>query len=272
MIVVESGGTKSTWMFRDESGNKLRFELPGLHPQEISNAKKEEVYSLIEQYKLHGKSLYFFGAGCESTSGQNVIKEFLTEMNLNPFTVQSDVVGACIAILGDQPGVVGILGTGAVVAQYDGRKVTKMASGRGFILGDEGSGFDIGKHIIIARLEGQLDADIELVKAIDNYFGGKYNIIHSCSAFDSRFKIAGLVKVIARFIDNKFIFKIIKDRIEVFYEKGVGELQVSGSIGLVGSVAFYFQNEISHILSNKGVTLSRVEREAVSAVFDFIER
>ena len=272
MIVVESGGTKSTWVFRDESGEKIRKELPGLHPQEISNSKKQEVHSVLKQYNLFGKDIYFYGAGCESAKGQNIIKDFLGEMKMNPFTVQSDVVGACIAILGDQSGVVGILGTGAVVAQYDGLKVTKMASGRGFILGDEGSGFDIGKHIIIARLEGQLDDDIELVEAIDNYFGGKDNIIHSCSAFNSRFKIAGLVKDIAQFKENDLIFSIIKDRIEAFYDNGVKELQVSGSIGLVGSVAFYFQSEISHIIGNKGIKLSRVEKEAASAIFDFIER
>lgn len=271
MVVVESGGTKSTWVFRDESGNLKKKVIHGFHPQEIDADKRAFLKSFVVSEEIQGRKVYFYGAGCESASGRKVISKMLESVGLITETIASDVVGACMAVLGDQPGVAGILGTGAVVAQYDGEKVINMASGRGFILGDEGSGFDIGRRVTIACLDEKFNEKAEIAQIIHQYYGGKDKIVHSCSAPDSRFKIAGLVKQIAPFRKDPVIHDIISNSFEDFVERGIDKLDHKKSVSMVGSVAYHFQEELSNVLKSRGIALNKVIVEAAEDIFLFID-
>src|SRR5690554_5567591 len=122
MIVVESGGTKSTWVFHDISGQQKSITTVGLHPQELSNSKLKVISDLIEVEQLQGSSVYFFGAGCESNEAKNKVIRFLEKFSLLVQQVETDIYAACVAHLGDTEGVVGVLGTGAVAAHFDGHK------------------------------------------------------------------------------------------------------------------------------------------------------
>jgi N-acetylglucosamine kinase-like BadF-type ATPase len=271
MIVVESGGTKSTWVFRDSSGNLEKTVIEGLHPQEINADKRASLTSFLSVQNLKGQKTYFFGAGCESDEGKRIISDLLESVGLVPVTIASDVVGACMAVLGNKPGVAGILGTGAVAAQYDGQKVVKMASGRGYILGDEGSGFDIGRRVSIACLDGKFSSQPELEKAIYDYYGGEDKIVHSCSAPGSRFKIAGLTRVIATFKDVSELRSIILAAFDQFIERGINLLQHNNQVSMVGSVAYHFQDELANVLNDKEIVLNTVIVEAAEEIYWFIE-
>jgi glucosamine kinase len=65
----------------------------------------------------------------------------------------SDVVTSHLGALGGQPGVVAAIGTGAVVLGVgeDGR--TAKVDGWGHVLGDLGSGYDLGRRGLVAALE-----------------------------------------------------------------------------------------------------------------------
>lgn len=270
MIVVESGGTKSTWVFRDKSGVRHCNELPGLHPQEINSIKVKKVLELIDEFELMGEQVYFYGAGCESASGKAQVRKFLFDVGLVAKKVDSDAVGACIAVLGRKNGVAGILGTGAVAAHYDGERVTQMASGRGFILGDEGSGFDIGRRITIAFLDGRF-SNSDLNKVIADYYGGKEKIVHACSAQDSRFLIAGLTKVIAPYRSDDNVKQLITEAFNDFVTTAILPLPDHKEIGVVGSVGYNFKTELEEVFNIHAISLSKVVPAAAEAMFDFID-
>ncbi len=272
MIVVESGGTKSTWVYEDAAGDLKKSVLLGLHPQEITPQKSQAVNDLITRNNLTGREVYFFGAGCESESGKKIISKLLLEIGLVPKMIVSDVVGACMAVLGGEDGVAGILGTGAVAAYYKNNEVQEMASGRGFILGDEGSGFHIGKKITIACLDNALAEYPDIEVLIHNYYGGKDKIVHACSGANSRFKIAGLTEVIAEYRTNPVIHKVIIESFQDFVQKAILPLKHDGQIGMVGSVAFYFKNELSNVLSNNNIELKKVALAAVDDIYTFIDK
>lgn len=270
MIVVESGGTKSTWIFRDEDRKRQSIELSGLHPQEINDKKRSELLHFVADFSLKGREVFFYGAGCESEAGNSVIRDLLLSLDLIPKTIASDVVGACIAVLGHRPGIAGILGTGAVAAEYNGHKVVQLTSGRGFILGDEGSGFDIGKRITIAYLDGEF-TNQSINSSIADYYGGQEKVVHACSGADSRFLIAGLTKVIATYRNDKKVHSIICSAFEDFVNSAILPLPKHQSIGMVGSVAYYFQDELSSVLQSYDIQLSRVVIAAAPAIFNFVE-
>src|SRR5690554_6603813 len=269
MVVIESGGTKSNWVFHDISGQQKSITTVGLHPRELSSEKTALVNSLVSEYKLQNKALYFFGAGCESTEAKAEIKQFLTNLGLKVKQVETDVYAACIAHLGNKKGIVGILGTGAVAAQFDGHKIVQQTSGLGYMLGDEGSGFDIGKRMLQAYFRNDLSP--ELNQAIKDYFSGK-SILHRIYAPDGRKTVAGLTKIALKHRDFTEIQQILRDSFTDFFETALRPLETVKEVFLIGSIAFYFQEELSKALSLKGCVVSDIEKEAVFKAYHFLSR
>src|SRR5690554_1197344 len=267
MIVVESGGTKSTWVFTNSFDKTVVVSSVGLHPQELSEEKRIAVSKIIQEYKLLGNAVYFFGAGCESKEAKEKITLFLEEFSLVVKQVETDIYAACIAHLGNTKGIVGIIGTGAVAAYFDGDKVVQQTSGLGYILGDEGSGFDMGKRLLQSYYRNELTEAIE--QRINEYFNHK-SILHRIYESDGRMVVAGLTKIISEFRTELKIQKIVRDSFLEFCETALKPLNRIYPINFIGSVAYYFQKELEIALSESGFELGNIEQEAVYSVFGFL--
>ena len=77
--------------------------------------------------------------------------------------VGTDLLGAARALHGDHPGLVLVLGTGMSCGHYDGRSIRKAMPSLGWILGDEGSGADLGKRMVTDGLAGRLSKELSQV-------------------------------------------------------------------------------------------------------------
>lgn len=266
MIVVESGGTKSSWVFNPGKNRKC-IESVGLHPQELSKDKENTIKDLIQSENLQNHSVYFYGAGCESPEAKTKITNFLEGLGLEVKQVQTDIYAACLAHLGNQAGVVGILGTGAVAAQFDGDKVIKQTSGLGYILGDEGSGFDIGKRLLQYYFNNQLPKEIS--DSIEKYFNHK-SILHRIHEPDGRMCIAGLTKIVHENREHSSIKKVLDQAFTEFCTTALAPLNNTNPIHFIGSIAFYFNEELEEALVKQGFSMGEVKKVAVFGVFDFL--
>ena len=267
MIVIESGGTKSTWVCHVKNESPKTILSVGLHPREISPSKEEVIQELVNEHKLAGREVYFYGAGCESPEAKFVITEFLEKLGLEVKQVETDIYAACIAHLGNKPGVVGILGTGAVAAEFDGRKVVRITSGLGYMLGDEGSGFDIGKRLLQAYFNNKLSQEVN--SAIEAYFEHK-SILHRVYAPDGRMVVAGLTRIVAEYREEQIIKQLLQDAFNDFCKTALKPIMSHGDVYLVGSVAYYFKKELQHVLFEHVYALKKIQKEAVSGVFSFL--
>ncbi|MFA5575380.1 MAG: BadF/BadG/BcrA/BcrD ATPase family protein [Brumimicrobium sp.] len=267
MIVVESGGTKSIWMFEDSKGLLRKEVSVGLHPREISEEKTNLIHSFIKENELKNRDVYFYGAGCESGQAKNIIQDFLNNQELKTKEVNTDIYAACVSHLGNNKGVVAILGTGAVAAKYDGNKVVKITSGWGYLLGDEGSGFDLGKRLLQLHISNQLPKEIK--DEVNQYFGNNA-ILHRIYAPDGRKLVAGLAKIIQKFKEEKIIKQMIFQAFSDFCDTAIKPLQTKEKINFIGSVAYFFQEELRKTLKSKDYTFGEVKQEAIDGVFDFV--
>jgi|SRR5690554_4527899 len=267
MIAVESGGTKSTWVFHNVFQEKKIISTVGLHPQELTDEKRRIISDLIEEHQLKGNAIYFFGAGCESQEAKSKIKTFLAQFSLNVKQVETDIYAACIAHLGNTKGAVGILGTGAVAAYFDGQKITKQTSGLGYLIGDEGSGFDIGKRLLQAYFRNELTTEIR--EEIENYFNHQ-SILHRIHESDGRMFIAGLTEIVYKFKENKVVSEIIKSAFLDFCTIALLPFGTQQKVHFIGSIAFYFNQELSKALQEAGFRMGRTEKEAIHRLFSFL--
>ncbi|PWH86378.1 hypothetical protein [Brumimicrobium oceani] len=267
MIIVESGGTKSTWVFNSTPNTIQSFETVGLHPQESTLDKEKILQSLVEEHNIQGREIYFYGAGCESVEAKVKITAFLESLGLRVRAVQTDIYAACLAHFGHKKGSVGIIGTGAVAAKFDGEKVVQQTSGLGYLIGDEGSGFDIGKRLLKKYFQNELPLNVK--ESIENYFNHQ-SILHRIHEPDGRMHIAGLAKIARKFSKEPPVHSVLISAFTDFCKFALNPLGVSSSVHFIGSVAFYFQAELTEALEKEGYTVGEIKKEAVFEVFNFL--
>ncbi len=84
--------------------------------------------------------LIFYGAGCANEYKTIHLRTILFHHFPNTnIRIYSDLIGACHALCGTNPGWVAILGTGSASCLYDGQQMTIATPSPGYLLGDEGS-------------------------------------------------------------------------------------------------------------------------------------
>jgi hypothetical protein len=266
-LVIESGGSKSTWWY-ELNNQTYHFETVGLHPFELSPEKIEVLKTITEKRKLplHTRT-YFYGAGCESNVGKEVIVNLFTNLELPSPIIATDLLGACIATWGNKEGITAILGTGAIAAHFDGQKITNTASGLGYILGDEGSGFDLGKRLLVRYFNNSLP--IELAKLITKHFTSKDLIIKQVYAPTGRKKVADLCPLIYQFKDLKEIQLLLQESFSDFVKTALLPLGKNTEIKTVGSIGYFFNEELKKVLNHYEISLLTSLPSAHEELFKF---
>lgn len=104
--------------------------------------------------------LYAAGAVSEEMTGE-IFRDFRLFFRNAEVKVCSDMLGAARAVCGDEPGIVGIFGTGSNSCLYDGEQIAVQGLGGGYVLGDEGSGAWVGKRLLSGFIRGLLPPEMD---------------------------------------------------------------------------------------------------------------
>src|SRR5690554_6179455 len=150
ILIADSGSTKTAWIFTDNIRTE-HFLTGGANPFFRSTGDMIEEWGSGIFKKLPGEvsSIYFYAAGVVNQEKGNIIKEALQFFfPAATIEVESDLLAAAHATLGNKSGIACILGTGSNSCKYDGAAITAHVPPLGFILGDEGSGAVLGRQLI----------------------------------------------------------------------------------------------------------------------------
>ena len=163
VIGVDGGGTKTDAVIVSQSGTILgRTQGGGSNLQAIGKDRlKKEILATLDrllkgtnvpEQKVAGVFLGLAGAGRKSD--QSTIQHLFDETPYRgKIHVDSDAIIALAGAFGNQPGIILISGTGAICFGKNQKGRIVRAGGWGYLLGDEGSGFYIGREAIIAALK-----------------------------------------------------------------------------------------------------------------------
>lgn len=163
-VVADIGGTSSRWGILGE-GNDSRIldGLPGFNP--AVGDPEAFVRGVGERFSTEGievGDLFVYGAGCGTFErARRMAEALLLIWPKARMDVSSDLMGAAQGLRGDHPGLILILGTGMNAGWYDGTALHQPMPSLGYILGDEGSGADIGKHLLRSTLRGLLPPELK---------------------------------------------------------------------------------------------------------------
>lgn len=256
IAIVDSGSTKSDWVILQEDGSEsFRTRTMGFNPYFVNTSEiKKEIEENEDLMKVKNDihHVYFYGAGCSSEKMNKVVQKALDKVFVNSENlVDHDLLAAAYAAYNGKPAIVCILGTGSNSCYFDGENLHEETPSLSYILGDEGSGNNLGKRVLTS------------------YFLKKMPK-HLCRAFYERYEltIEDLTKNVyqnnlankylatfSRFVaDHKyepFIQKIVYDSLKEFVENQVLPYPQArnAEINFIGSVAHIYEDTLKTVLS-----------------------
>ncbi len=251
-LIGESGGTKTDWCFIDKCKTKTYFTRKSYHPlnctQEFLDSEKQFWQS--HAYMMES-DVHFFGSGCFREKGSEKLLLFLKAIGLKKINIFSDLHAAGRASFWDDDGSVAILGTGSVLFNWHNCEVQELIGGKGFIKGDEGSGFYFGKLIYEAYVKGMLSSEQQKVMnsfIVWNEFDQSFsNQTHKTLFSELSFKLKDF-----RILFHEFHVK----NIQAFCDAHLIPQRHSDFVTVVGSYGFHHQRVVKEVFANYDVNVN----------------
>lgn len=274
ILIADSGSTKTDWRLVSKNGETLSYETIGFNPYFITSASvlNELASSRLTEIKKEVTQVFFYGAGCSTEQNcKAIFNPLSTFFNNARVEVEHDMLAAARATCGKEKGMVAILGTGSNSCLYNGNTIVENVAALGFILGDYGSGADIGKTFIKAFLGKELPTEVEAD------FNKQYRLSTSDvldavykQALPNRF-LAGFSLFVYNHINNKEIQKMIETRFELFFEKNICKYSnyESATLHLVGSIAFIYQDVFKKTAEKYNVSIGHIIKHPIEALVKY---
>lgn len=280
ILITDSGSSKCTWCFASGNNNLIRITTTGINPSTqdreiILNIIHQELFPALEKPEkklsnLQPEKIFFYGAGCTEAR-----KSFMTEILKTCFgteiiEVNSDMLGAARSLFQRNTGIACILGTGANSCLFDGERIAAQTPALGYILGDEGSGAYLGKMLLRALFKGKLP------EYIRNAFEKEYGLDMAAviertyrAPMANRF-LASLTPFLHRYKNEKEVHALLCTAFDdfIFYNLEAYRPQ-STQVSFIGSIAFYFQEELKECLLQKGFQMETVIQDPMDGLLKY---
>lgn len=263
ILIADSGASKTDWAcVSRKDGRDIRFTSQGYNPNYISGEKIVEdiTWSIPKNLNTSEvKEIYFYGAGVTELQYPfmtDTLKKIFT--NAEKVFIAMDTLASCRALLQDKPGFAAILGTGANSCLYDGCNEGLNVDSCGFILGDEGSGANLGKRMITDFIRRQMPANVyeKVAKELGHNNDELLDIIYT-KPFPNRF-----CAQYAKFIGDNLEFDpyfpaLVTDAFRQFFKLIVTKYPdyTKYTFNAVGSVAYCFKPLLQPVVEEFGMKM-----------------
>ena len=265
ILIADSGSTKTDWICLTGSDESMQIEIQtvGLNPfhvsdNEIRGVLAHDVLPQLGDTKVD--AVYFYGSGVRPEV-EGRVEGLLRESFPDAQTVEahSDLLGACRALCGDKAGIACILGTGANSCVYDGRQVVHNTPALGYILGDEGSGAVLGKHLLHDLYTGVLPHNLRITfeKEMGLELSEIINKVYR-EPQANRF-LASLSEFIHRHLDEEGIRQLVYNTFSDFVNYHISRYgRRDLPLSFVGSIAYYYQKQLQLIVQMLGYPMGTI--------------
>ena len=157
VLGLDAGGTKTVCLLADARGLVVaRARAGGANLQAAGELEVEKVLHAVMEEALADRAIVPAAiclgiAGVDRDDDAAVIVGIMRRIGYKArFRVVNDALIALVAGAADNPGVVIIAGTGSIAYGRNARGEAARAGGWGYVLGDEGSGYWIGRQALRA--------------------------------------------------------------------------------------------------------------------------
>ena len=276
IAIIDGGSTKCDWVILDNSGKPhLKTTTLGFNPniinpdfigQEID--RNEDLFFL----KNHIEKVFFYGSGCGTAANAKKVEvEFVKTFPQADVRIKEDMTAAAYAAYNGKPAIVCILGTGSNSCFFDGEKIRVDLPSLGFLIGDEGSGSALGKHLLRRFFMKKLPADLEraFVKAYNlTIEEALKNMYHNprANAYLGEFN-----KFIADHKNHAYFQNMVFDEMKNFLDYQVLPYPESGEteINFIGYIAYIYEDILRAAAAELNLTIGKVVQKPIESLVEY---
>ena len=276
IAVVYSGSKTAFWKIARDGKTIAECTMPGINPC-FNDQKAVLQYlnkkSILINHAESIKKIYVFAAGASSAERRNELAETLgLFFKYSKIFVKDDLYGAAISACYNNSGIVGILGSGANCAYFDGKNPEKNNYGLGFILGDEGSSTYLGKILIKSFIQEKLPKDLH------KEFETKYNLDRP-QILERMYKKPMVQHFLSSFFDfflenrnHKYVVELIDMAFETYFKTyllPITKLHPGKEIHFVGLVAGSFQEQLRQTAKKYNLEITSITKEPIYNLLNY---
>lgn len=274
-LIGDIGGTSSRWAFVQAPGaSAATIRLPGFNPATGDPAALQQGLREANMEELAGPGqlqVIAYGAGCGTKARADRMRDALLEVWPSAeLEIESDLLGAARSLYGNEAGLVLILGTGMNAGHYDGSRLHLPMPSIGYVLGDEGSGADIGKHVLRDALYANLPNDV-----CNALFPDGLNLpaileaVHRSVAPQAF--LASFAAPLAAYSDNLHVHDLVASRFDALARilKRFFSTEERKHVRACGSVAFGFRKILQEVFAQRGMQITAAEQDPLPGLLRF---
>lgn len=276
IAVVYSGSKTAFWKIAKDGKTIAECSMPGINP--YFNDEKSILNLLNKKTALINnaesiKKMYVFVAGANTEVKINELSKILSLFfKSSKIYVKDDLYGAAVAACYTDSGIVGILGSGAHCAYFDGKQLEPNNFGLGFILGDEGSSNYLGKMLLKSFLTEKMPLDLRA------QLETKFNLDRP-TILERIYKKPLAQQYLSSFFDffienraDSFIQNCIDEAFEKYiqiYMLPTIKLHPDKEIHFVGLVAGHFQDRLRNLAKKHGFEITTITKEPIYNLLNY---
>lgn len=213
------------------------------------------------------RRIYFYGAGSSSDERKEKISGLLKKFFKNARVIADhDIKASALSTLGDSKGLIGILGSGANAAYFNGRRVLPNNYGMGYILADEGSANWIGRQLLKGFLTETMPNDLrepflerhplDRKQILEKIYNNPYPTLFLTSFAD----------FVQENHKHKFVKRIINEGIGLYldtYVLPLSQAHKNDTIHFTGSVAAMCEVPLREAAAKHGLEVGKIVKEPI---------
>lgn len=276
ILIADAGATKTDWVkltFGNSSEAEKEFHTGiGISPLHNDADMIEEELRLVRA--ALGDSfdmIRFFGAGIGSPLIAGKMEAILSEMfSCRDIKADSDMAGAAKALLGSNPGIACIMGTGSNSCHFNGEEIDRKSASLGYLLDDEGGGVAFCRRLL-SDVYKKI-APKEIVEEFEKKYSLSVSDVveHLYRRPNPNRWIAGFMPFIVDNVSHPYIQDLVGSQINRFFDREFSlypeaELTQEG-IGFVGSVAEELTPFIKSAMDHRGWKLRSIVRRPLDSL------
>jgi N-acetylglucosamine kinase-like BadF-type ATPase len=262
ILIADGGSTNTEWRLIDEARSFI-LRCGGINPYFNSEEQIAEELKKMQVPISTSKidEIYFYGAGLTGDKVREISERaFINFFGVTRIFLYDDLTAACRALFKMGSGIGCILGTGSNSGLYIEGEVKDKIPPLGYILGDEGSGADIGIRFLNALHKRKLPSalTVSLLQNKDLKMESALNRVYR-ERLPNQF-LASLTRIVKENIKVPEIKNIVSSAFTDFLENNIHQFEnhTDYKIGFVGSVAYHFQDILSELLAEYKLEIKKI--------------
>lgn len=265
-LIIDSGGSKADYALLSDDGTSRVYTEKGISLSEPSIS--------LPSY-LDCKSISSIHIYIAQKYNEEIVSPLREYIN-NTFTyaaevnIYSDLLAAAHALCQGKKGIACILGTGSNSCVFDGSQIIHHITPLGYIVGDEGSGTEIGKAILKAFYYREMPSD--LYETYTAYLNpDRQEILDKLYVNGTARTTLAEIAQLPLKVPHEFTNTILRKEFNHFIKRRIlpyGEY-LELPIHFVGSIAYFYQEILTECLTAYNLTPGQILQSPISGLINY---